>query len=111
VRDELHTAVIRLADALGRHHVLEEEWLRIMDAKVDGRARTDIDVLLDAHVHEHGELHAAVAGIPRMPIKFAGVDVAVLLDGVLEHMAYEERSLFAEDVGRDDVDVPGLSCG
>ena len=45
--------------------------------------------------------------IPRMPIKFAGVDVAVLLNGVLEHMADEERSLFSEDVMRDEVVVSG----
>jgi hypothetical protein len=99
VRDELHAAVVRLADALSRHNLYEEEWLRSLDAKVDGPARTEIDVLLDAHVREHEELHAAVVGIPRMPIKFAGVDVTVLLDGVLEHMALEEGSLLAEDVG------------
>jgi hypothetical protein len=107
VRDELQAAVIRLAGALCRHNLFEEEWLRTMDAKVDGRTRADIDVLLDAHVREHQELHEAVVGIPRMPIKFAGVDVAVLLNGVLEHMADEERSLFSEDVMRDEVVVSG----
>jgi hypothetical protein len=111
VRDELHAAVIRLAGALCRHNLYEEEWLRTMDSKVDGPARAEIDGLLDAHVREHQELHAAVMGIPRMPIKFAGVDVAVLLDGVLEHMADEEVSLFSEDVARVDVVVSNPADG
>jgi hypothetical protein len=111
VRDDLHAAVIRLAGALCRHNLFEEEWLRTMDPKVDGPARADIDILLDAHVREHQELHAAVVGIPRMPIKFAGVDVAVLLNGVLEHMAQEEGSLFLEDIGHDDVVVSDRADG
>jgi hypothetical protein len=111
VRDELHAAVVRLAEALSRHNLREEEWLRTLDAKVDGRAGAEIDVLLDDHVREHEELHAAVVAIPRIPIRFAGVDVAVLLRGILEHMAYEERSIFAEDVGRDDVVVPNHADG
>jgi hypothetical protein len=109
VRDDLHAAVIRLAGAICRHNLYEEEWLRSMDSKVDGPVRADIDVLIDAHVREHQELHAAVVGIPRMPIQFASVDVAVLLDGVLEHMALEEGSLFSEDVGHDDVIVSTLT--
>ena len=110
-RDELHAAVIRLADTLRRHNLVEEAWLRTIDATVDGRARADIDVLLDAHVREHEELHAAVVGIPRMPVKFAVVDVAVLLMGILEHMSDEEGSIFAEDLGRDDLVVPSRADG
>jgi hypothetical protein len=110
-RDELHVAVIRLAGALCRHNLYEEEWLRTMDSKVDGQTRADIDVLLEAHVREHEELHAVVSGIPRMPVKFASVDVAVLLNGVLEHMAEEEASLLSEDVGHDDVVVSALADG
>jgi hypothetical protein len=106
LRDELHAAVIRLSGAICRHNLDEEEWLRTIGPKVDGPTRADIDVLLDAHVREHEELHAAVVGIPQMPIKFAGVDVTVLLDGILEHMADEERSLFVEHGAPDDVVVP-----
>jgi hypothetical protein len=110
-RDELHAAVIRLAGALVRHNLFEEEWLRTLDSKVDGQTRADIDVLLEAHVREHEELHAVVAGIPLMPVKFAGVDVAVVLNGVLEHMADEEASLLSEEVRHDDVVVSALADG
>jgi hypothetical protein len=110
-RDELYAAVIRLAGALGRHNLFEEEWLRTMDSKVDGQTRADFDVVLDAHLREHEELRAAVAGIPRMPVKFASVDVAVLLKGVLEHMADEEASFLSEDVQHDDVVVSALADG
>jgi hypothetical protein len=110
-RDELHAAVVRLAGALVRHNLFEEEWLRTLDSKVDGQTRADIDVLLEAHVREHVELHAVVVGITQMPVKFAGVDVAVLLNGVLEHMADEEASLLSEDVRHDDVVVSVLADG
>jgi hypothetical protein len=95
--DRLQAAVKRLADALEQHNSFEEQWLRTLDAKIDGPTRAELDVLLDAHEREHEELHAAVLGIPQTPVKFAGVDVRVLLKGLLEHMAREEVSLLVAE--------------
>jgi hypothetical protein len=95
--DRLQAAVKRLGDALERHNSFEEQWLRTIDAKVDGPTRAELDVLLDAHAREHEELHATVLGIAQTPVKFAGVDVKVLLKGLLEHMAREEVSLLVAD--------------
>jgi hypothetical protein len=95
--DRLQAAVKRLADALEQHNAFEEQWLRTLDAKVDGPTRAELDVVLDAHAREHEELHAAVLGIPQTPAKFAGVDVKVLLSGLLEHMAREEVSLLVAE--------------
>jgi hemerythrin len=99
-REELLADVTRLADALGRHNRFEEEWLRTIEPKVDGPTRADMDVLLEAHAREHEELHAAVVGIPQNPVKFSGVDVAVLLKDVLQHMDDEEASQYAAEMGR-----------
>ncbi len=91
--DPLRAAVKQLGDALERHNAFEELWLRSIDAEIDGPSRAELDEIYDAHAREHEELRAAVLGIPQTPVKFAGVDVKVLLRGLLEHMAHEEMSL------------------
>lgn len=95
--DHLRAAVNQLGDALERHNAFEELWLRTIDAKIDGPTRAELDVLYDAHAREHEELHAAVLGIPRTPVEFAGAAVKILLEGLLEHMAREETSLLATE--------------
>lgn len=97
--DHLRAAVTQLGDALERHNAFEELWLRTIDAKIDGPSRAELDAIYDAHAREHEELHEAVLGIPKAPVKFAGADVKVLLRGLLEHMAREEMSLLLATEG------------
>jgi hypothetical protein len=97
LRDNLRAAVRQLGEALERHNAFEEQWLRTIDANIEGPARAELDALYEAHEREHEELHAAVLAISQIPVKFAGVDVKVLLRGLLEHMAREEESLLAAE--------------
>ncbi len=97
-REELRAAVVQLADELRRHNLREEELLRGIIPSVDAWGKVRKEILDEEHVSEHRELYGALLGVQRGSL-------AAVLDRVLAHMEREERTVFAEDVLRDDVVV------
>jgi hypothetical protein len=104
--EELRAGVIGLAGALLQHNILEEKWLEETAPGVDASNPARANIVSEEHANEREELYAALVGIPRTPLEFAGGGVTVLLDSILEHMAREETTLLGDDVSHDHVVVP-----
>ncbi len=87
----------RLARALQAHNACEEELLKGILATVDAWGPARAEIMDERHTAEHKELHAELvdASLDRERVR-------QLLDRLLTHMAYEEKSFLNEDVLRED---------
>ena len=86
-----------LASALHAHNEHEERLLNGFLATVDAWGPARAEIMNERHAAEHKELHAELLD--------ASLDlerVAAILDGLLEHMQYEEQAFLNEDVLRED---------
>jgi hypothetical protein len=98
LQEELRAGLVGLAGAVLQHNILEEKWLEDTGTDVDASSPARANGLSEEHANEHEELYAALVGIGHTPIEFAGAGVAVLLDGILEHMAREEKAFLGDEV-------------
>ena len=92
------TALVRLGDAVRRHNLREEELLGQLLPTLDAWGPVRTAIMLEEHVAEHGELYAVLLDATR-----GQRAVAELVEHLLEHMAYEEKTLLAEDLLDDSV--------
>jgi hypothetical protein len=106
LQEELRAGLVGLAGAVLQHNILEEKWLGDPASDADGSSPARTNALSEEHADEHEELYAALVGIGHTPIEFAGAGVTVLLDGILEHMAREEKAFPSDDVVRADQPDP-----
>jgi hypothetical protein len=93
----LAASVGRLASALRAHNACEEQLLKGILATVDAWGPARAEIMDERHTAEHKELHAELvdASLDRERVRR-------LLDRLLDHMAYEEKSFLNEDVLRED---------
>ena len=93
----LVASVDRLASALRAHNACEEQLLKGILATVDAWGPARAEIMDERHTAEHKELHAQLvdASLDREQVRR-------LLDRLLDHMAYEEKSFLNEDVLRED---------
>lgn len=93
----LAASVGRLASALRVHNAREEQLLKGILATVDAWGPARAEIMDERHTAEHKELHAEFvdASLDRERVR-------QLLDRLLDHMAYEEKSFLNEDVLRED---------
>jgi hypothetical protein len=103
VLDELRVELARLADALRRHNVREEELLRDVMPSLGAGGQERAKIMTEEHTAEHAELFETLIGILFTPVEFAGAGVAMLLDRMLNHMAREETVFLRADGLSDEV--------
>jgi hypothetical protein len=101
LRDDLRARITRLADAVRRHNLHEEELLREITPGVDAWAATRSAIMFKEHIHEHEALYAALIGLPYTVDEFAGAGVGTLLDLLLQHMDREEEAFLRQEILRD----------
>jgi hypothetical protein len=107
---DLRIQVTRLADAVRRHNLREEQSFREVLPTIDGWEKRSA-MLLEEHIREHEELFAALIGIPFAVGEFAGIGVSALLDMLLKHMDREENAILDAETLRDDAVVPRQPAG
>jgi hypothetical protein len=108
---DLLASVLRLADRVRAHNLLEEELLRDLTLRVDARGPARAATVAAEHIKEHGRFQTALLGIPRTSLETAAVGVVALVALMREHMDKEEAAFLGEHVLADDVVVPEPSDG
>ena len=79
----------RLASALRTHNRCEERLLKGFPEAGDAAGPARAEIMDERHAAEHGELYDALVNPSLNPER-----VGQALDRLLEHMAYEEQTLF-----------------
>jgi hypothetical protein len=99
VRDEL----AGLAEALRSHNLLEEAALRELLPEVDAWGPARLEIMVEAHVREHGDVFDALLAVGEThESRLAVKSVERLRQRLLEHMAREEETFLNTSVLRDD---------
>lgn len=101
--DRLNECIAKLADALQKHNAREDELLRGIMPTVDAWGPVRAEIMNEAHVREHVEVHRALVEAGTQPDPRAAAATAErLIEQVTRHMDHEEEDFLGPDVLRDD---------
>lgn len=109
--DDLHRALVHVADAVRMHNQREEELMRDVLPTVDAWGPVRKEVMLEEHVVEHSEIYDALLQAGQGgDLGKASTTALVLFERMVEHMAREEKVFLGADL-LDDLGAPPDTFG
>lgn len=109
--DDLHRALVHVADAVRMHNQREEELMRDVLPTLDAWGPVRKEVMLEEHVVEHAEIYDALMHATQgSDLEKAAASALALFDHMGEHMAREEKVFLSADL-LDDLGAPPDTFG
>lgn len=104
--EDLHGALVRLADYLRVHNLREEELMTDIFPQLDAWGMIRAEVMVGEHLEEHRELWEAVLDTSKTTNEaLAASKTRALCERIHEHMLREEKVFLNEEVLSDDASI------
>ena len=101
-RDDLHRALVHVADAVRMHNQREEELMHDVLPPLDVWGHVRKEVMLEEHVVEHSEIfNALMQASSGKDLEKAAATALTLFEQMLQHMEREEKVFLGADLLSD----------